>query len=94
MSATASTKKPDEVKTEESIEGEKGEAEADKPAPPKLEEATKMDSDKPEVTKAETEEATPTAPPPPQAGPSSGTAATGQEEEVKSKTTEKKAEVS
>lgn len=99
MSATASTKKPDEIKTTDSIEDGNAGGGADetaKPAPPKTEEPAKTEASKPEATMADTEKATPTAPPPStsEPGPSGAAAATGKEEEVKSKPAENKTEVS
>ena len=82
LSATASTKKPDEVKTEDTPADE----------PPKAMEGVT------EAGKAsaagDKEKATPTDTPSTQPGPSSVAATTGQEEEVKAKPAEKKSEVS
>ena len=90
MSATASTQKPDEITTEETVEKTKeGVAKTPKDTP------KTDDTAKAEATKPRADKTTPTAPPPSsEPGRGSVAAATGQEEEVKSKHTEKKSEVS
>ena len=89
MSATATTKKPDDVKTEELSTTDSPKSIEGAPETAKSKDATS-------TTTAATggEKTTPTATPPTQPGPSGVAAATGQEEEVKSKTAEKKSEVS
>ena len=80
MSATASTKKPDEIKTDDIATDD----------PPKAMEGVTEAEKTPSAAGGE-QKATPTAAPSTQPGPS---AATGQEEEVKTKPAEKKSEVS
>ena len=80
MSATASTKKPDEIKTEDTTTDN----------PPSLMEGV---TEAGKASAGDGEKATPTATPSTQPGPSGVAAATGQEE-VKAKPAEKKSEVS
>ena len=81
LSATASTKKPDEVKTEDTTTDE----------PPSLMEGV---AEAGKTSAGDGEKATSTDTPSTEPGPSGVAAATGQEEEVKTKPTEKKSEVS
>jgi hypothetical protein len=82
LSASASTKKPDEIKTEDNP--------ADEP-PKAMEGVTEASAP---AGDGEKTTPTPAATPSTQPGPSSVAAATGQEEQVKTKPAEKKTEVS
>ena len=83
LSATASTKKPDEVKTEDTTTDE---------TPKAMEGVTEAGKAKDTSAAGDGEKTTPT--PSTQPGPSGVAAAAGQEEEVKAKPAEKKSEVS
>ena len=88
LTASASTQKPEEVTTKDTVHRDLTIEEArriiaETPAPKKAE-----DKAKPEADKEATDKATSTAPPTAESGTSAGTAAAGKEE-VKSKTQEK-----